>query len=79
MDIRATLGYVLDAISLTRQRLEGRVPLLGFCGAPVSTPCGVGWGGASCSGLGLGPVLLPAVDTDVVHGGGRGEPHPQPC
>lgn len=44
VDIRATLGYVLDAISLTRQRLEGRVPLLGFCGAPVSTPCGVGWG-----------------------------------
>ena len=43
MDIRATLGYVLDAISLTRQRLEGRVPLLGFCGAPVSTLCG--WGG----------------------------------
>lgn len=56
VDIRARLGYVLEAISLTRQRLEGRVPLLGFCGAPVSTPLvGVGLPVhlaclASCSG-----------------------------
>jgi uroporphyrinogen decarboxylase len=33
-DVRATLGYVFDAITLTRRLLEGRVPLLGFCGAP---------------------------------------------
>ncbi len=29
------LQYVFDAITLTRQKLEGRVPLLGFAGAPV--------------------------------------------
>lgn len=33
-DVGAALGYVLDAIGLTRRLLDGRVPLLGFCGAP---------------------------------------------
>jgi uroporphyrinogen decarboxylase len=28
------LKYVLDAISLTKKELNGRVPLIGFCGAP---------------------------------------------
>jgi uroporphyrinogen decarboxylase len=28
------LSYVLDAIRLTKQRLDGRVPLIGFAGAP---------------------------------------------
>lgn len=28
------LGYVLDAIRLTRRALDGRVPLIGFAGAP---------------------------------------------
>ncbi len=28
------LGYVFDALTLTRARLQGRVPLIGFCGAP---------------------------------------------
>ena len=30
------LQYVFDAITLTRHKLEGKVPLLGFTGAPVS-------------------------------------------
>ncbi len=30
------LDYVFQAITLTRQKLEGKVPLLGFTGAPVS-------------------------------------------
>jgi uroporphyrinogen decarboxylase len=34
VDIRKELGYVMDAISLTRRELNGRVPLLGFIGAP---------------------------------------------
>ena len=34
IDIRKELGYVLDAISLTRRELNGRVPLFGFAGAP---------------------------------------------
>lgn len=68
MDIQARLGYVLDAISLTRQRLEGRVPLLGFCGAPVSTPL-MGCGGS----LFMSCILIPAQWTlmsYMVEGGG---------
>lgn len=34
VDVRKELGYVLEAITLTRHKLEGRVPLIGFCGAP---------------------------------------------
>ncbi|RKP26255.1 uroporphyrinogen decarboxylase [Syncephalis pseudoplumigaleata] len=34
VDVVAELGYMFDAITLTRQQLDGRVPLFGFCGAP---------------------------------------------
>ena len=37
VDVQQELGYVFSAITLTRHRLEGKVPLIGFCGAPVST------------------------------------------
>nr|NP_588085.2 putative uroporphyrinogen decarboxylase Hem12 [Schizosaccharomyces pombe]Q9USJ5.2 RecName: Full=Uroporphyrinogen decarboxylase; Short=UPD; Short=URO-D [Schizosaccharomyces pombe 972h-]CAB60679.2 uroporphyrinogen decarboxylase Hem12 (predicted) [Schizosaccharomyces pombe] len=33
-NISAKLGYVMDAISLTREKLDGQVPLMGFSGAP---------------------------------------------
>lgn len=33
-DVKVALKYVYDAITLTRQRLEGKVPLIGFTGAP---------------------------------------------
>ncbi len=33
-DVGDALGYVFDALTLTRKRLEGRVPLIGFSGAP---------------------------------------------
>ena len=33
-DLEEEMAYVFDALSLTRRRLEGRVPLIGFCGAP---------------------------------------------
>ncbi|MCS6817350.1 MAG: uroporphyrinogen decarboxylase [Blastocatellia bacterium] len=33
-DPREKLGYVLNAIRVTRERLRGRVPLIGFAGAP---------------------------------------------
>ena len=36
VDVSKELNYVFSAISLTRHRLEGKVPLIGFCGAPVS-------------------------------------------
>ncbi|KAJ3338455.1 hypothetical protein HDU93_009471 [Gonapodya sp. JEL0774] len=34
VDVALELGYVFDALSLTRHRLRGRVPLFGFVGAP---------------------------------------------
>jgi uroporphyrinogen decarboxylase len=33
-DAQADLGYVLEAISLTKKELNNRVPLIGFAGAP---------------------------------------------
>jgi uroporphyrinogen decarboxylase len=33
-DIASTLGYVTDAVSLTRREIGGEVPLLGFSGSP---------------------------------------------
>lgn len=34
VDVNKELNYVFQAISLTRHRLLGKVPLIGFCGAP---------------------------------------------
>ena len=34
VDVKKELGYVMDAITLTRRELKGRVPLFGFIGAP---------------------------------------------
>ena len=34
VDVDEALGYVFDAITMTRKKLEGEVPLIGFCGAP---------------------------------------------
>ncbi|MGH0185883.1 UNVERIFIED_CONTAM: hypothetical protein FKN15_019391 [Acipenser sinensis] len=34
VDVAAELGYVFKAITLTRHKLEGKVPLIGFTGAP---------------------------------------------
>ncbi|WVN88951.1 uroporphyrinogen decarboxylase [Cryptococcus depauperatus CBS 7841] len=34
IDVQKELGYVFEAITLTRKGLDGRVPLIGFCGAP---------------------------------------------
>lgn len=36
VDVKKELGYVFDAITLTRHTLNGRVPLIGFSGAPVN-------------------------------------------
>ena len=33
-DISDTLGYVTDAVSLTRREIGGKVPLIGFSGSP---------------------------------------------
>ncbi|KAJ8040414.1 Uroporphyrinogen decarboxylase [Holothuria leucospilota] len=34
VDVSTSLKYVFDAITLTRHKLEGKVPLIGFAGAP---------------------------------------------
>lgn len=36
VDVDKELGYVFKAITLTRHKIEGKVPLIGFTGAPVS-------------------------------------------
>lgn len=36
IDVNDRLHYVLEAISLTRKELNGRVPLIGFAGAPLT-------------------------------------------
>ncbi|MFI2741814.1 uroporphyrinogen decarboxylase [Zhouia sp. PK063] len=38
-DIHEELGYVLDAIKMTKERLNNRVPLIGFAGSPWTILC----------------------------------------
>ena len=38
-DIPGKLSYVMDAMTLTRRELNGRVPLIGFAGAPWTLFC----------------------------------------
>lgn len=38
-DVHQSLGYVFDALKVTKQRLEGRAPLIGFAGAPWTLLC----------------------------------------
>jgi uroporphyrinogen decarboxylase len=38
-DVEERLGYVFDALRLTRKILDGRVPLIGFAGAPWTLLC----------------------------------------
>ncbi|AHF15999.1 uroporphyrinogen decarboxylase [Niabella soli DSM 19437] len=38
-DVAETLGYVFDAIKLIKKELNGRVPLIGFAGAPWTLLC----------------------------------------
>ena len=47
VDVATELGYVYEAVTLTRQRLAGRVPLFGFCGAPWTLLCYMVEGGGS--------------------------------
>ncbi|EAU37534.1 uroporphyrinogen decarboxylase [Aspergillus terreus NIH2624] len=47
VDVQAELDYVYKAITLTRHKLQGRVPLIGFCGAPWTLLCYMVEGGGS--------------------------------
>ncbi len=37
--VEERLGYVMQALTLTKQQLNGRVPLIGFAGAPFTILC----------------------------------------
>lgn len=39
IDVADRLGYVTEAIKVTKRELNGRVPLIGFCGAPWTIFC----------------------------------------
>ena len=47
VDVEKELDYVYRAITMTRQKLKGRVPLFGFCGAPWTLFCYMVEGGGS--------------------------------
>ncbi|DBA04047.1 TPA: hypothetical protein N0F65_009394 [Lagenidium giganteum] len=46
-DIEKTLGYVMDALNLARQSINGQVPLIGFVGGPLTLLCYMIEGGGS--------------------------------
>ena len=47
VDVQSELDYVFKALTLTRTKLNGRVPLFGFCGAPWTLLCYMVEGGGS--------------------------------
>lgn len=47
VNVAMELEYVFKAITLTRYKLNGRVPLIGFCGSPWTLFCYMVEGGAS--------------------------------
>lgn len=47
VDVAKELDYVYKAITLTRKKLQGRVPLFGFCGAPWTLLCYMVEGGGT--------------------------------
>ncbi|KAJ9633467.1 Uroporphyrinogen decarboxylase in heme biosynthesis [Knufia peltigerae] len=47
VDVAKELDYVYKAITMTRKKLDGRVPLFGFCGAPWTLLCYMVEGGGS--------------------------------
>lgn len=46
-DMAQELGYVMDAVTLIRRELHGRVPLIGFSGSPWTLACYMVEGGGS--------------------------------
>jgi len=59
VDVKKELGYVFDAITLTRHKLEGKVPLFGFAGGPWTLMAYmIEGGGSKTFSKGL-PLFLP--------------------
>ena len=64
-DMADSLGYVMDAIRLTRQEISGKVPLIGFSGSPWTLACYMVEGGSSKD---FAKVKAMAFDApDVMH------------
>ena len=38
-DVKETLGYVMDAIDMTKEKLNNEIPLIGFAGSPWTILC----------------------------------------
>lgn len=47
VDVQKELGYVYKAVTLTRKKLQGRVPLFGFVGSPWTLLCYMVEGGGT--------------------------------
>jgi uroporphyrinogen decarboxylase len=57
---RESMGYVLDAVALTRGELAGRTPLIGFAGAPFTVATYLVEGGGSKSFSAIKSLLFSA-------------------
>ncbi|HEV8324273.1 MAG TPA: uroporphyrinogen decarboxylase [Myxococcota bacterium] len=55
-------GFVMDAIALVRQRLDGEVPLIGFAGAPFTLACYMAEGETSRDYLEIKRLMFTAPD-----------------
>ncbi|EJU05996.1 uroporphyrinogen decarboxylase [Dacryopinax primogenitus] len=51
VNVDQELGYVFDAITMTRKELKGEVPLIGFCGSPWTLMAYMIQGGGSRGGF----------------------------
>jgi uroporphyrinogen decarboxylase len=67
-DPRESMGYVLDAVKLTRAELAGRTPLIGFAGAPFTVATYLVEGGGSKSFSAIKSLLFsaPAVAHELL-------------
>lgn len=68
-DVSNELGYVFDAITRTREDLAGRVPLIGFCGAPWTLMAYMVEGGGSKHFVKVRSWLYryPSASRDLLH------------
>jgi len=64
-DVNESLGYVMDAVSLVRKELDGKVPLIGFSGSPWTLATYMIEGGSSKT-FGRAKKLL-YQDPDLAH------------
>ncbi len=61
-DMEDSLGYVMDAIRLTRSEIGGKVPLIGFSGSPWTLACYMVEGGSSKDFAKVKGMLFDAPD-----------------